>query len=53
MLYIFLSRKKVMTPQLLKIKISQRKKGEKNQKKGSLEFKTNECTSYVLYVQGE
>ena len=41
-----------MTPQLLKIKISQRKKGGKNQKKGSLEFKTNKCTSYVLYVEG-
>ena len=40
-----------MTPQLLKIKIYQRKKQEKNQKSGSLEFKTNECTSYVLYVE--
>ena len=52
MLYIFLSRKKVMTPQLLKIKISQRKKGGKNKKKGSLELKKNECTSYALYVEG-
>ena len=44
-IYPLIKFKKVMTSKILKIKISQRKAGEKIKKKSLLEYKTNECTS--------